>query len=149
MINTVILEGLLAQDPVLYRNMNGKCFTSFVMACNRTGYGKGADFIKIRANGSVAEALCEYKKKGGHICVIGSLTHESYENYKKETVYETLVNAKLIEFWPDVPDATFADQFFDEYPEIKNLYKKFASDYRKQKKAEKAAREQEKENESC
>ena len=147
MINTVILEGKLAQDPVLNRNMNGKCWTMFVIACNRTGHGQGADFIQVRASGAVAEALCQYKKKGGHVCVVGSLVHESYENYKKETVYQTLVSAKLIEFWPDVPDATFADQFFEEYPQIKDLYKRFATEYRKQKKAEKEAKE--KENESC
>lgn len=144
MINTVIVEGKLVQDPVLNRNMNGKCYCSFVIACSRPGYGKGADFIKVNAKGPVAEALCDYKKKGGHVCVIGSLEHYNYENYKKETVYETVVAAKLIEFWPDVPDATFADQFFEEYPQVKDLYKKFAADYRKLKKAEKEAREQEK-----
>lgn len=80
--NKVILGGRLAGDPELKTTAAGTPVTSFTIAVKRRYAGKDsgksageapADFINCTAWRSAAEFITKYFRKGGSICVVGSI----------------------------------------------------------------------------
>lgn len=147
MYNRVCVEGILTSTPTLGKTSKGKSSTTFVVACYKDGYGRGADYIKCKAYGRVAEALCTAKQQGDHLLIEGALVYNIYEDYMGKDVRELLISVKLIKFLAKEPRAKYADEFMDKYPEIKKLYNKFVKENGFYVKPEE--NENEEENEEC
>lgn len=89
-INKVILGGRLTADVELRQTPQGISVCSFAIAVNRKGKDAQTDFINCNAWRSTAEFISKYFKKGGAICVVGSIQQRSYtdKNNEKKYVYE-------------------------------------------------------------
>lgn len=131
MHNEVCIEGILLNDPVLNKNSKGQDVTDIYIGCQRdlNGlYTKKYDNFKGTAWGAVARALCNMKKKGDHLLISGSLRKESYENWKKETVYDTVINIRKIQYLPKYGDAKWADNFINSSSEIRKQYRAYVKE---------------------
>ena len=94
--------GRLARDPELsYTPNTNTAVASATIAIDRpkrNGESQGADFIRIKVFGKVAENFAKWKKKGDQIAVVGRIQTGSYKNKDGQTVYTTEVVADEIEF---------------------------------------------------
>lgn len=74
--------GRLVRDPdIRYTSGdNPLCVSNFMIAVDRIGKGKGADFIPCTAFGKTAEIMERYCGKGKQIGVTGRITSDSYED---------------------------------------------------------------------
>ena len=77
MINSCILHGNLAKDPVTAASKNGKPICKFTVAVNRLN--EGCDYFNVITFGSLAEACSKYLQKGSEAMISGRLQSESYE----------------------------------------------------------------------
>lgn len=100
-LNNVILVGRLTADPELKNTPSGVAVTTFTVAVNRN-YQKDeqreADFINCVAWRQTAEFVCRYFRKGGSICVIGSIQTRKYTTQNGENRYAVEVVADEIRF---------------------------------------------------
>lgn len=97
MLNNVIIQGRLTQDPELKTTNSGKSVTSFSLAVERdfsTGDEKETDFINIVAWNKTAEFITKYFTKGKQMLVKGSLQVRKYQtqNGENRTVTEVLAD---------------------------------------------------------
>ncbi len=104
-MNKVILMGRLTADPELRQTQSGISSCRFTIAVNRRFADKNtgerqADFISCTAWRQTAEFVSRYFKKGGMICVEGSLRTGSYadRNHPDVTHYTTEVFVDNVEF---------------------------------------------------
>lgn len=104
-MNKVILMGRLTADPELRQTQSGIASCRFTIAVNRRFADKNtgerqADFISCTAWRQTAEFVSRYFKKGGMICVEGSLRTGSYtdRNHPDVTHYTTDVFVDNVEF---------------------------------------------------
>ena len=98
-MNSIVITGRLTADPELKTGNSGKYFTSFTVAVDKFVSGeKTADFIRCKAWDKVAEKLCQYKRKGDLIGVLGSLRVERYQAQDGSNRYDTFVSASGVEF---------------------------------------------------
>lgn len=74
--------GRLVKDPdIRYTSGdNPLCVANFMIAVDRIGKNKGADFIPCTAFGKTAEITERYCGKGKQIGVVGRLTSDNYED---------------------------------------------------------------------
>lgn len=74
--------GRLVRDPdIRYTSgENPLCVANFMIAVDRIGKNKGADFIPCTAFGKTAEITERYCGKGKQIGVVGRLTSDNYED---------------------------------------------------------------------
>ena len=99
--NQVILGGRLTADPELKQTPQGLSVTSFTVAVNRRGgKDKEADFVNCVAWRQTAEFICKFFKKGGSICVRGSIQTRTWNDQQNNKRYTTEVM---------VDDAFFVD----------------------------------------
>ena len=77
MINSCILHGNLAKDPITAASKNGKPICKFTVAVNRLN--EGCDYFNVITFGSLAEACSKYLQKGSEAMISGRLQSESYE----------------------------------------------------------------------
>lgn len=93
MLNKVILQGRLTDNPELKHTKNEKAVTSFSIAVEdnrKTGDERIVNFFRIEAWGASAEFICKYFEKGQQIIVDGRLTTKSYtdkNDIKRKDVY--------------------------------------------------------------
>lgn len=96
-MNRVELIGRLTRDPELSYTPNTQtAVASMTIAVDRpkkNGESQGADFIRIKAFGKVAENVHKYMVKGRMISVCGRIQTGSYKNKEGQTVYTTEVVA--------------------------------------------------------
>ena len=98
-MNSSIITGRLTADPELKTTNNGKFVTSFTVAVDRYANGeKTADFIRCEAWEKVAEKLCQYKRKGDLIGVLGSLRVDRYTAQDGSDRSKTYIRASGVEF---------------------------------------------------
>ena len=76
-MNAVQLVGRMATDPELREVTGGSKVCSFILAVDRNA--EEADFFRIKAWNSQAEAAAQYLSKGQRVAVEGSLRQENYE----------------------------------------------------------------------
>ena len=76
-MNVAILMGRLTRDPELKYTSNGKAYTTFTLAVQRTK--DEAEFIDCVAWEKTAETIAEYFRKGNRILVQGRLNVSTYE----------------------------------------------------------------------
>ena len=85
MLNEVILQGRLTQDPELKTTTSGKSVISFSLAVERdfsTDSEKETDFINIVAWNKTAEFISKFFNKGKQMLLRGSLQVRKYQNQK-------------------------------------------------------------------
>lgn len=104
MLNEVILQGRLTQDPELKTTNSGKSVISFSLAVERdfsTGDEKETDFINIVAWNKTAEFISKFFPKGKMMLLRGSLQVRKYQNQNGENRYSTEVIADKVWFCGD------------------------------------------------
>lgn len=119
MLNEIILQGRLTNDPELKITPNGKYVTSFSVACERefsTGNERETDFINIVAWNKSAEFINKYFTKGKQILVRGSLQVRKYQTQNGENRYATEVVAEKVYFCGDKTNATQNE--IDDFVEV-------------------------------
>ena len=90
-MNIVILMGRLTRDPELKYTSNGKAYTTFTLAVQKTK--DEAEFIDCVAWEKTAENIAEYFRKGNRILIQGRLSVNSYEqNGEKKKFTRVLAN---------------------------------------------------------
>lgn len=74
--------GRLVRDPdIRYTSgENPLCVANFMIAVDRMGRDKGADFIPITAFGKTAEIVEKYCHKGKQVGIVGRNTSDNYED---------------------------------------------------------------------
>lgn len=91
-MNIVILMGRLTRDPELKYTLNGKAYTTFTLAVQKTK--DEAEFIDCVAWEKTAENIAEYFRKGNRILIQGRLSVNSYEqNGEKRKFTRVLANS--------------------------------------------------------
>lgn len=95
-MNSVHLIGRLATDVEVREVNGGSKVSTFLLAVERPG-GEEADFFRIKAWNSQAEAAEEHLGKGRRIAVEGSLRQDVYEKdgEERKTVF---VVARRLEY---------------------------------------------------
>lgn len=90
-MNIAILMGRLTRDPELKYTSNGKAYTTFTLAVQKTK--DEAEFIDCVAWEKTAENIAEYFGKGNRILIQGRLSVNSYEqNGEKRKFIRVLAN---------------------------------------------------------
>ena len=94
-MNVAILMGRLTRDPELKYTSNGKAYTTFTLAVQKTK--DEAEFIDCVAWEKTAENIAEYFRKGNRILIQGRLSVNSYEQNGEKRKF-TRVLANTFEF---------------------------------------------------
>lgn len=94
-MNIVILIGRLTRDPELKYTSNGKAYTTFTLAVQKTK--DEAEFIDCVAWEKTAETIAEYFRKGNRILTQGRLSVNSYDQNGEKRKF-TRVLANTFEF---------------------------------------------------
>ena len=94
-MNIAILMGRLTRDPELKYTSNGKAYTTFTLAVQKTK--DEAEFIDCVAWEKTAENIAEYFGKGNRILIQGRLSVSSYEQNGEKRKF-TRVQAFNFEF---------------------------------------------------
>ena len=94
-MNVAILMGRLTRDPELKYTSNGKAYTTFTLAVQKTK--DEAEFIDCVAWEKTAENIAEYFGKGNRILIQGRLSVNSYEQNGEKRKF-TRVLANTFEF---------------------------------------------------
>ena len=104
MLNEIILQGRLTDNPELKVTTSGKNVTSFTLAVERdfsTNGEKETDFINIVAWNGTADFITKYFTKGKQMIVKGSLQVRKYQTQSGENRYSTEVIAEKVYFAGD------------------------------------------------
>lgn len=101
-LNSTVLVGRLTKDPTIKYTPNGKVYSGFVLAVNRTFTNQNgereADFILCRAWGKQAENLANFMRKGSQVGVTGRIQTSSFVGQDGKKTYTTEVVAESISF---------------------------------------------------
>ena len=101
-MNQVILVGRLTDDPIATETVNGKKYTSVVIAVQRNFKNADnlydTDFIRCVLWNGVASNTSEYCHTGDVIGIKGRLQNRSYEAENGEVKYVTEVIAERVTF---------------------------------------------------
>lgn len=132
MMNMVIVEGVVREEPVL----NGNYFCNFGLVVERNGdrrkmKGPTVDFIQCEAKGAMAAAFAKNIHKNNLVLVTGWLRSDHYDDIKNRTIYKTYVECSFIKYLSQPVRAVFADGFLDENPEIAEQYREYAKERRR------------------
>lgn len=104
MLNSIVIQGRLTNDPELKYTNSGKSVTSFSIACERdfsTNGEKETDFINIVAWNGTAEFISKFFQKGKQILLKGSLQTRKYQTKNGENRTVTEVIADKVYFCGD------------------------------------------------
>lgn len=103
-MNKLTIIGNLTRDPELRTTPNGFSVCSFTVAVNRRRSQQGntnqpeADFFRVSAWRQLGENCQKYLAKGRKVCVIGSVTVQTYQGNDGQTRASMEVTADDIEF---------------------------------------------------
>ena len=94
-MNVVTLIGNLASDVELKELGGDKRVAQFVLAVDRWGQDKGADFFRVSAWDKQAESCGRFLSKGKRVAVDGRLRSRSWEepDGKRRTAVEVVANS--------------------------------------------------------
>ena len=94
MLNKVILQGRLTNDPELKVTQNGTSVCSFSLAVDRSYDKKQTDFINCVAWRNTAEFIAKYFNKGKMLLACGELQVRQYtaQDGSKRYATEVIVN---------------------------------------------------------
>ena len=102
MVNQVVLVGRLVDNPTVTNTVNGKKYTSVVIAVQRNYKNADGiyetDFIRCVLWNGIAANTSEYCHSGDVVGIKGRLQNRSYEDESKDTKYITEVIAEKVTF---------------------------------------------------
>ena len=98
MLNKIILQGRLTNDPETRKTQDGTSVTRFSIAVNRTFDREAADFFTVVAWRGTADNCAKFLQKGSPVLVCGSMQMSNFEdkNGNKRTSYS--VQAQEVSF---------------------------------------------------
>ena len=96
-MNIAILMGRMTRDPELRYTSNGKAYTTFTLAVQKTR--DEAEFIDCVAWEKAAENIAEYFRKGNRILINGKIITSRYESNgeKRKSVKVQAFNFEFID----------------------------------------------------
>ena len=96
-MNIAILMGRMTRDPELRYTSNGKAYTTFTLAVQKTR--DEAEFIDCVAWEKTAENIAEYFRKGNRILINGKIITSTYESNgeKRKSVKVQAFNFEFID----------------------------------------------------
>lgn len=104
-MNKLFIIGNLTRDPELRTTPNGHSVCSFTVAVNRrraasaeAGQQQEADFFRVSAWRQLGENCNRYLSKGRKVCVVGSVSVNTYTGNDGTTRASLEVNADDVEF---------------------------------------------------
>lgn len=97
-MNKAILIGRLTDDPATRYSKDNMAISKYILAVDKFGKDKGANFIGCTAFGKAAEFAESYFHKGMKVAVEGSIETGSYKDQDGKTVYTTTVIVNNQEF---------------------------------------------------
>lgn len=101
-MNQVVLVGRLTDNPIVVETVNGKKYTSVVVAVQRNFKNVDGiyetDFIRCILWNGIAANTSEYCHTGDVIGIKGRLQNRNYEDENKEVKYVTEVIAERVTF---------------------------------------------------
>lgn len=111
-MNNVTLIGNLATEVELREVGEEKKLATFLLAVDRPGQDKGADFVRIAVWDRQAEVCGQYLAKGKRVAVDGRLRSRSWEDSdgKRRSAVEVVANR--VQFLSP-PEGTPADTPFE------------------------------------
>lgn len=121
MLNKVILQGRLVQEPELKSTQTGTSVCSFTLAVDRSYGEKKADFINCVAWRNTAEFISKYFGKGKMLIAVGELQVRQYTTNNGEKRYATEVIVNEANFAGDAAKAQSAEPAVaadDDYGDI-------------------------------
>jgi single-strand DNA-binding protein len=124
MLNEIILQGRLTDNPELKTTNSGKYVTSFSLAVERdfsTSDEKETDFINIVAWNGTAEFITKYFTKGKQLLVRGSLQVRKWQNQNGETRYSTEVIADKVYFCGDKSNSDPLPEFAQKVDDFNSI----------------------------
>lgn len=113
--NRVIISGRLTSDPVLNKTKNEISVCTITIAVNN-GDSKNPDYFPVVCWRGLAEAVCEYRKRGDGVLVDGKLHNRFYIDEENNVRKITEVTAENIEFTTtakanELSDPTLRDDY--------------------------------------
>lgn len=108
-MNNVTLVGNLATDVDLREVGEEKKVATFLLAVDRPGQDKGADFLRIAVWDRQAEVCAEYLAKGRRVAVEGRLRSRSWEDAdgKRRSAVEVVANRVQFLSSPEAAETPF------------------------------------------
>ena len=103
-MNKVFIVGNLTRDPELRTTSSGISVCSFTVAVNRRRAANAdagqpeADFFRVSAWRQLGENCAKYLAKGRKVCVVGSVSVQTYTGNDGQTRASLEVNADDVEF---------------------------------------------------
>jgi single-strand DNA-binding protein len=109
-LNVVTLIGNLATDVELRDVGEDSKVASFLLAVDRPGQDRGADFVRVSAWNRQAEACSRFLAKGRRVAVDGRLRSRSWEEPDGKRRSAVEVHANSVQFLSPPADAGAATE---------------------------------------
>jgi len=106
LLNSIIFEGNLTENPTLKRTPNGASVCNFTLASSRyykkTDGEKGEDvtYIKCETWGKTAESCNVYLIKGRGVRVVGRIKQNRWKDSDGDSHSRIIITAEHVEFKP-------------------------------------------------
>ena len=105
-LNSILIEGNLACDPVLHTTPKGTSFCTFSLVSNRfhkleSGIEKEESVIEVVIWARLGETCSSIGKKGRGVRVVGRLKQENRTDKNGKTQSKIFIVAEHVEFRPD------------------------------------------------
>ena len=102
-MNRICVIGNLTKDPETSTTNNGKSVCNFTVAVNRRQRNQNsdhteADFFRVATWSGLAEACAKHLTKGKKVCVVGSVSQNTYQGQDGQTRASMNVFAQDVEF---------------------------------------------------
>ena len=108
-MNIAALVGRLTKDPELKYTPSGVANCNFILAVDNPFGDKETDFIQIVVWKQLAEACCNYLRKGRLCAIDGRIKTRKYEKDGR-TVYVTEIIANNVKFLEKAGDSNSGQQ---------------------------------------
>ena len=104
-LNSILLEGNLARDPVLTTTPNGASVCNFTVASHaeykkNQEYHKDTSFFDVEAWAKLGENCAEYLQKGRGVRVVGRLKQDRWKDGEGRSRSRVKLVAEHVEFRP-------------------------------------------------
>ena len=124
-MNKVVIIGRFTRKPELNYTNTNLAVTNFMVAIDKPGKDKGADFIRCTAFDKIAENICRYMDKGRQIAIDGRINTGSYEkDGQKINTYEIVVEKAEFIGRPEERSQSESYHNYGDYSEAKS-YRRF------------------------
>jgi single-strand DNA-binding protein len=105
-INSILIEGVLADDPVFRKTKEGMSLCTFILSSSTSyrqdsGLEKEVGFFDVLARAKVAENCQKLGYKGRGVRVVGHIKQEWVKRLVGESHSKVVIVAEHVEFRPE------------------------------------------------